>query len=209
MIFYDCSTAPNPRRARMFIAEKGLTIDTRDISIAKGEQLSPAFLKVNPRATLPVLVTDEGTVLAENLGIAAYLEARFPEPPLMGETPVEKGLVMMWNALVEQQGGMPIAETFRNSNRHMQGRAIPGPEDFDQIPELAERGRTRVAIFFDMIEERLSHSAYLAGDRFTLADITGFVFIDFARVIKTRIPEENTATRAWFDAIAARPSAAL
>lgn len=209
MIFYDCSTAPNPRRARMFIAEKGLEIETRDISIAKGEQLSPGFLKVNPRGMLPVLVTDEGAVLGENLGIAAYLEARFPEPPLLGSTPVEKGEVMMWNAIVEQQGGMPIAEVLRNSNPHMKGRAIPGPQDFEQIPELAERGRARVALFFDMIEERLGQSPYLAGERFTLADITGFVFIDFARVIRTRIPEGNTATRAWFDAIAARPSAAL
>lgn len=209
MIFYDCSTAPNPRRARMFIAEKGLEIETRDISIAKGEQLSPGFLKVNPRGMLPVLVTDEGAVLGENLGIAAYLEARFPEPPLLGSTPVEKGEVMMWNAIVEQQGGMPIAEVLRNSNPHMKGRAIPGPQDFEQIPELAERGRARVALFFDMIEERLGQSPYLAGERFTLADITGFVFIDFARVIRTRIPEGNTATRAWFNAIAARPSAAL
>lgn len=87
MLFYDCSTAPNPRRARMFIAEKGLTIETREISIAKGEQLSPAFRAVNPRATVPVLVTEDGTALTENLGIAAYLEARFPEPPLLGQSP--------------------------------------------------------------------------------------------------------------------------
>jgi len=87
MIFYDCSTAPNPRRARMFIAEKGLTIETRDISIARGEQLSPAFLAINPRATVPVLVTDEGDTLTENLGIAAYLEARFPNPPLLDQQP--------------------------------------------------------------------------------------------------------------------------
>ncbi|MGD9861945.1 MAG: glutathione S-transferase family protein [Pseudodonghicola sp.] len=209
MIFYDCSTAPNPRRARMFIAEKGLQIETRDISIARGEQLTPEFLQMNPRGTIPVLVTDEGAVLAENLGIAAYLEARFPEPPLLGTTPVERGEVMMWNAIVEQQGGMPIAEVLRNTNPHMKGRAIPGPQNFEQIPELAERGRARVALFFDMIEERLGQSPWLAGERFSLADITGFVFIDFARVIKTRIPEGNAATRAWFDAIAARPSAGL
>lgn len=209
MIFYDCSTAPNPRRARMFIAEKGLQIECRDISIAKGEQLSPDFLQVNPRGTIPVLVTDDGTVLGENLGIAAYLEAAFPEPPLMGVTPEEKGLVLMWNAMVEQHGGMPIAEVLRNTNPHMKGRAIPGPQNFDQIPELAERGRARVAVFFDMIEERLQQSAYLAGDSFSLADITGFVFIDFARVIKTRIPEGNSATLAWFEGIKARPSASL
>ena len=209
MIFYDCSTAPNPRRARMFIAEKGLEIENRDISIAKGEQLSDEFLKVNPRGTIPVLVTDDGTVLAENLGIAAYLEAAFPELPLMGASPEEKGLVMMWNAIVEQQGGIPIAEVLRNSNPHMKGRAVTGPVDFDQIPELAERARARVALFFDQLEERLQQSAYLAGDSFTLADITGFVFVDFARVIRTRIPEGNAATLDWFERIKARPSAAL
>lgn len=208
MIFYDCSTAPNPRRARMFIAEKGLEIETRDISIAKGEQLSQEFLAVNPRGTIPVLVADDGTVLAENLGIAAYLEAAFPEPPLMGTTPAEKGLVMMWNAIVEQQGGLPIAEVLRNTNPHMKGRAIPGPVDFEQIPELAERGRARVALFFDQLEERLQQVPYLAGETFTLADITGFVFVDFARVIRTRIPEENAATLDWFERIKARPSAA-
>ena len=209
MIFYDCSTAPNPRRARMFIAEKGLEIETRDVSIAKGEQLSQDFLAVNPRGTIPVLVTDDGTVLSENLGIAAYLEAAFPEPPLMGVTPEEKGLVMMWNAIVEQQGGMPIAEVLRNTNPHMKGRAIPGPLDFEQIPELAERGRARVGFFFNQLEERLQHSPWLAGERFTLADITGFVFVDFARVIRARIPEDNSATLDWFDRIKSRPSAAL
>lgn len=209
MIFYDCSTAPNPRRARMFIAEKGLDFESRDISIAKGEQLSPEFLGINPRGTIPVLVTDDGTVLAENLGIAAYLEAAHPEPPLMGGTPEEKGLVMMWNAIVEHQGGLPIAEVLRNSNPHMKGRAIPGPVNFEQIPELAARGRHRVGLFFEMLEQRLQASRYLAGDRFSLADITGFVFVDFARVIRARIPEQNRATQAWFDAIKARPSAAL
>ena len=209
MLFYDCSTAPNPRRARMFIAEKGLEIESRDISIAKSEQLSVEFLAINPRATIPVLVTDSGAVLTENLGIAAYLEAAFPEPPLMGQTPDEKGAVLMWNAIVEQQGGLPVAEVLRNTNPHMKGRAIPGQTNFEQIPALAERGMARVDLFFDLLEARLTNSKYLALDHFTLADITCFVFVDFARVIRQRIPEGNTATQAWFDAIKSRPSAAL
>ncbi len=209
MLFYDCSTAPNPRRARMFIAEKGLEIETRDISIAKGEQLSEEFRAVNPNATIPVLVTDEGTALTENLGIAAYLEARFPEPPLMGRTPDEKGSVLMWNSIVEQQGGAPIAEALRNTHPAFEGRAIPGPVSHAQIPELAQRGTARVARFFDILEDRLTQSAFIASDVFTLADISTFVFVDFARVIKMKIPQENTATLAWFDKIAARPSAQL
>lgn len=209
MIFYDCSTAPNPRRARMFIAEKGLEIETREVSIAKGEQLSAAFRAINPRATVPVLVTDEGTVLTENMGIAAYLEARCPEPPLMGRTPDEKGLVLMWNAIVEQQGGLPIAETLRNSHPAFKDRAIPGPSNYAQIPELAQRGKDRVARFYDLLEARLTESRFLAGDEFTLADISAFVFVDFARVIKMRIPEGNAATTAWFENIKSRPSASL
>ena len=209
MLFYDCSTAPSPRRARMFIAETGLEIETRNISIAEGEQLRPEFLSVNPRATVPVLVTDDGTTLTENLGIAAYLDAAFPEPPLMGRTPEEKGLVLMWNATAETQGGLPIAEALRNGNPHMKGRAVTGTANYDQIPELAERGLARAAAFFDLLEDRLQQSPFIATDHFTLADITAYVFVDFARVIKMRIPEENTASQAWFAAIKSRPSASL
>ncbi len=209
MLFYDCATAPNPRRARMFIAEKGLKIETRDISIAKGEQMGADFLAVNPRATIPVLVTDEGTTLTENLGIAAYLEARFPEPPLMGQTPDEKGTVLMWNAIVEQQGGAPIGETLRNTHPSFADRAIPGPANYAQIPELAERGKARVASFFALLENRLKESAFVVGENFSIADISAFVFVDFARVIRMRIPEENVATINWFETIKQRPSASL
>ncbi|MEW2919233.1 glutathione S-transferase [Ruegeria sp. ANG10] len=209
MLFYDCKTAPNPRRARMFIAEKGLEIETREVSIGKGEQLSDAFKAINPNATLPVLITDEGTALTENLGIAAYLEARFPEPPLMGRTPDEKGLVLTWNSIVEQQGGAPIAETLRNTHPAFADRAIPGPMNHAQIPELAQRGAARVRHFFDLLEMRLAESPYIAGSEFTLADISTFVFVDFARVIKTRIPQENSAALAWFEKVGTRPSAQL
>lgn len=209
MKFYDCSTAPSPRRARMFIAEKGLEIETQDISIIKGEQLSPEFLKINPLATIPVLVTDRGTKLTENIGIATYLEEKFPEPPLMGEGAEEKAQVMMWNAICEIQGGMPIAEALRNGNPHMKDRAVTGVTNYEQIPALAERGAARARAFMDVLEERLSHSAYVASGRFTFADITAFVFVDFARVIKLRVPTECPAVQAWYDGIKARPSAAL
>ena len=206
MIFYDCATAPSPRRARMFIAEKGLTPEIRHINLGKGEHLSDSFRAVNPDATVPVLVTDEGLTLTENNGIVSYLEGRYPSPPLMGETPEQKGLVAQWNALVEQRGGQPIAEALRNGNPAMKGRALAGPVDFEQIPALAERGMQRVGLYFDLLEKRLSETPYLAGENFTWADISAYVFADFARVIRMRIPEENTATRDWFERIAARPS---
>lgn len=209
MLFYDCATAPSPRRARMFIAEKGVEVETCEVSIAKGEQLRPEFLAINPRATVPVLVTEGGTALTENLGIAAYLEAAFPDRPLMGRNPEEKGLVLMWNTIAEIQGGLPIAEALRNGNPHMKDRAVTGTVNHAQIPELAERGMVRARAFFDLLEERLSQSPFLATDHLTLADITAFVFVGFARVIKLRLNDTHPATRTWYDNIAARPSAAL
>lgn len=209
MLFYDCSTAPNPRRARMFIAEKGLEIETRDISIAKGEQLLPEFRAVNPRATLPVLITEAGNVLTENVAIALYLEDMFPDPPLMGVGPEERAQVLNWNAIAEQQGAMPVAEAFRNSNRHMKGRALPGPAGFEQIPELAERGMARIGLFLDLLEQRLQDSPFVALDRFSLADISAFVFIEFARVVRVSIPDGHSATLDWYGRVKARPSAAL
>ncbi|MFP3383543.1 glutathione S-transferase family protein [Tritonibacter sp. SIMBA_163] len=209
MIFFDCSTAPNPRRARMVLAEKGLTPEVREISIAKGEQLSAEFRAINPHGMVPALELDDGTLLTENLGIAAYLEALQPEPPLLGRGAREKGLVMMWNAMVEQQGGLPIAEALRNSHPAFENRAVPGPVDCPQIPALAERGRARAEAFFGLLEARLQQVPYLAGENFSFADITAFVFVDFARVIKMPVPQSHEATLDWQARIAARPSAAL
>jgi glutathione S-transferase len=115
----------------------------------------------------------------------------------------------MWNAIVEQQGGAPVAEALRNTHPAFENRAIPGPDHYAQIPELAERGQARTARFFDLLEERLQDSPFLATDHFTLADISAFVFVDFARVIKMRVPEANTATLAWQEAIRERPSSQL
>lgn len=209
MIFFDCSTAPSPRRARMFIAEKGLTVDTREISLAKGEQLSAEFLTVNPGATVPTLVTDTGLTLTENIAIAAYLEAIHPEPPLMGRTPEEKAEILMWNARLEQQLGLAVAEALRNANPHMKGRALPGPDDFEQIPALAERGLQRTTLFFDRLDEHLATRDHIAANGFSLADITGYVFVDFARVVKIRVDDSRPNLKRWYDAIAARPSASL
>ncbi len=209
MIFYDCSTAPSPKRARMFIAEKGLDIETHDISIAEGAHLAPDFLAVNPHATLPALVTDEGAVLTQNNGIATYLEAKFPEPPLLGTTPVEQGLVADWNTIAETQLGLPLSEALRNGNPRMAGRALTGPRNFDQIPELAQRGLTRLDDFYTLLETRLQTSQWVALDSFSMADITTYVFVSYTRVVKKSIPEANAATLDWFARMKSRPSAAL
>lgn len=209
MIFYDCATAPSPRRARMFIAEKGIQIETQNIDMRVNEQRSEAFLAVNPRATVPALVTKAGQVLSENVAIAVYLEEIYADSPLMGVGAEQKALVMMWNAICEMQGGMAIAEALRNSHPAMKGRALPGPHDYEQIPELAARGLARIDVFFETLEARLQTSPWLAGDSFTMADITGFVFCDFARVVRKPIPEKCVALTKWFALISERPSASL
>ncbi|WP_204115033.1 glutathione binding-like protein [Shimia biformata] len=209
MIFYDCSTAPSPRRARMFIAEKGLKVDSREVSLARNEQFDPAFLEINPRATVPVLITEEGNVLNENLGIAAYLERLCPEPPLIGTNAEETGEIWSWTATAEQTGGIAIAEALRNGNPHMKGRALPGPDDFDQIPELARRGMARSALFFDRLDAHLDGRDFIATERFTLADITCFVFVDFARVIKLRVDDKRPNLNRWYQAVKSRPSAQM
>ena len=209
MIFYDCPTAPSPRRARMLIAEKEISVDTRSVDLRAGEHLQPDFLALNPRGTVPVLVSDAGTVLTENLGIAAFLEAAFPDIPMMGRTPDEIGEVWMWTVICEQQGGLPMSEALRNAAPALKNRALPGPVPYAQIPELAARGRARLAAFFDLLEDRLTGRDWLAGEGFSLADVTGFVFVDYSRVVKMGLPETHTSALAWFDRIAARPSARL
>ena len=209
MIFYTNATAPSPRRARMLLAEKGLTPEVHELSLVDGDQHAPAFLAINPNATVPVLVTDDGTVLTENLGIAAYLEAHRPDPPMIGTTPEQIGLTWSWTAFAEQQGGMAIAEALRNGNPKLKGRALPGPVAYDQIPALAERGMTRSRHFFDRLDTRLSDTPYLAGNAFTLADITAFCFVDFARIIQLRVDDSRPALQDWFTRVAARPSAQL
>jgi len=207
MIFYDCATAPSPRRARMAIAEKGLEIETRQIDLRSGEQLGEAFRAINPRCTVPVLVTQDGITLTENTAIAAYLEDTQPEPPLFGTTPAERALVFQWNAIAEAQGGMAMAEALRNGSPAMAGRALPGPLNLDQIPELAQRGRKRLAAFKDMMDAHLDGRDRIAVDHFSYADITAFVFLDYARVVKMEVTEEHPNLTAFMNRMRARPSA--
>jgi glutathione S-transferase len=209
MKFYDCQPAPNPRRARIFIAEKGLDIETVQVDLGKGEQLSDDFKRINPRCTVPVLELDDGTFLTENAGIAAYLEAVAPGPPLLGSTPEEKGLVANWDARVELEGLWPVADALRNRTKGMVGRAITGPTSYEQIPELAERGRARTVEFFAMLNERLGESEYVAGSTFSIADITALVVVDFAGWVKLGPADDHTNTKRWYDAVSKRPSASL
>ncbi len=207
MKFYDCTTAPSPRRVRMFLAEKQVSIPTVQVDLRSGEQHSEAFRAINPRCTVPVLTLDDGSHLNEALAICWYLERRFPEPALFGDDPGQQARVLMWNALCEQEGFFAAAEAFRNRAKGLKGRALTGQEGYAQIEALAERGRTRVLRWMADLDARLSAVPFIAGEGFTLADITAFIAIDFAGWVKLAVPEQHRHLTRWREQVAARASA--
>jgi glutathione S-transferase len=206
---YDCATAPSPRRARILLAEKGVVHETVQVDLRSGEQLSAAYRAVNPQCTVPALRTEEGGLLTDNAGIAAYIEARFPQPPLMGSTPTEKALIASWQWRIEFEGLMAIAEALRNSAPAMVNRALPGPVDYPQIPELAQRGLARVQQFFVMLNERLAGRDFVAAETFSIADISAVVAVDFARVVKVKPGDQHPHLQRWRAAMASRPAMSL
>lgn len=205
---YDCATAPSPRRARILLAEKGVAHRTVEVDLRSGEQLGDAFRQINPQCTVPVLQTEDGLRLTDNAGITAYLEARYPQPPLLGRTPQEKAEIASWNWRVEFEGLLAIAETLRNSSPAMANRALPGPVDYAQIPELAQRGLARIQLFFTTLNDRLADREFMATERFSVADITAVVAVDFARAAKVRPGETHPHLQRWRLAMAQRPSMA-
>jgi len=206
---YDCATAPSPRRARILLAEKGVPHETVWVDLRTGEQMSAAFRAINPQCTVPALRVEEGDVLTDNAAIAAYLEAKYPEPQLLGRTPLEKAYIASWNWRVEFEGLIAIAEALRNSSPAMVNRALPGPNDYPQIPELAQRGLARVQQFFAMLDAHLATSDFVAGDNFSIADITAVVGVDFARIVKVKPTEQHPHLQRWRAAMALRPAMAL
>lgn len=208
---YDCATAPSPRRARILLAEKGVAHETVQIDLRNNEQLGEAYRRINPQCTVPALRTEDdgGLLLTDNAAIAAYLEARFPEPPLLGVTPVEKAEVASWQWRAEFEGLMSVAEALRNSSPGLVNRALPGPVDYAQIPELAERGVAKLNQFFAVLNDRLAERAFIATERFSLADITAVVAVDFARAVKVKPGDAHPHLQRWRASMAERPSMAL
>jgi len=207
MKFYDCSTAPSPRRVRIFLAEKGISVPTVQVDLRGGEQFGAAFRAINPDATVPVLELDDGTRIADAIGICVYFEAAHPRPPLMGGDAKDKAIVTEWQRVAERNGFYAVMEAFRNSTPAFKVRALPGPHDYAQIPALAERGRARIMHFFALMEEQLAHSEFVAGPRYSIADITTLVTVDFAGWVKLPIPQECSHLRRWHAEVSARPSA--
>lgn len=210
MKFYDCATAPSPRLVRIFIAEKGLGdhIETVEVNLREGAQMTPEFRAINPNCTVPVLETDDGTRFLSTQGCWRYLEAAFPEPPLLGRTAEEQGRVADLAWWAEMEGFMAVGEALRNSAPRLKDRALVGPHNYAQIPELAERGRQRIPRFFAWLDEILADSAFLAGDAFSAADIAALVAVDFAGWLNFELPEGAANARRWHAAVSARPSAA-
>jgi glutathione S-transferase len=206
MKFYDCATAPSPRRVRVFLAEKGVSLPIVQVDLKSGQQLTESFRKINPACTVPVLTLDDGTVITEAIAICRYLEDIYPDPPLLGVDARDRALVSMWDHRAEVEGFLAVSEAFRNEARGLRERAVTGVEKTAQIPELATRGRMRIARFFDVLDSRLGESAFLAGPHFTMADITSSISVAFASWVKMEVPDDHANLRRWYNAVKERPS---
>lgn len=207
MKLYDCQPAPNPRRVRIFIAEKGLEIPTTQVDLMGREQHSEAFRAINPLCDVPVLELDDGTHISQVNGICRYLDAAFPEPSLYGGDAKQQGLIAMWDNYAVNQGLSAVADAFRNYSKGFRDHAVLGLRSYAQIPELAERGRSRAHDFMEDLNGFLAEHEYLAGDQFSAADITAMVTMDFAKQVKIDIPQTHTHLQRWYDAVSSRPSA--
>ena len=208
MKLYDCAIAPNPRRARIFIAEKGLELTRVEVDILGGENLASAYLAINPRGLLPTLELDDGTRIDEVVSICRYLEELYPSPPLLGTTAIERALVSSRQRQMEFDGMIAASEVFRNTSPLFATRSLPGnPDGVTAIPQLVTRGNQTLVRFFAALEKYLGQSEFVAGDRYTLADITALCAVDFAGWSQIGIPESCAHTQRWYAAASARPSA--
>ena len=177
------------------------------VDLGKRAQMDPNYAKLNPYQQIPALELDNGSILTESAAICLYLEKLQPKPCLMGGTILEQAQILMWDRRMEINGLMPVADAFRNANRFFEGRAMSGPDNLEQIPALAERGKYRVKRFMERLDSFLEGKDYVAGEAFSIADITAFVALDFARVIKVKPPTKLINLTRWFKDIEVRPSA--
>jgi glutathione S-transferase len=209
MKLYHSASSPNSRRVRIFVAEKGLSIPLVAVDLGQGEQHSDAYRAVNPRRVVPTLVLQDGTVIGEVPAICRYIEETHPMPPLLGETAQEKAQVSMWERRAELEGFAAVMEAIRNTAPGLKGRAIAGSHDYEQIPALAERSKLRVKNFFADFDARLGEAPFVAGQRFSVADITALVAVDFAaKAISVAVPDHHRSLKRWYDTVSSRASMA-
>ena len=203
---YHAANSPNSRRVRIFLAEKGLRPTLIPVDLGAGEQHSDAYRAINPRRVVPAMVLEDGTTIGEVPAIMRYLDEAFPETPMLGATPKDKGLVVMWERFAELEGFAVVMEGVRNRAERLTGRAIAGPHGYEQIPALVARSMLRVKNFLIDMNERLEQVSFVAGEQFSAADITALVTIDFAKALDISIPEEHRALIRWKNTVSARPS---
>ena len=200
MKLYDGGRAPNPRRVRIFLAEKGIDVPVEPVDLGAGAHKSDAFTALNPMQRLPVLVLDDGTVIAESIAICRYFEGLRPEPPLFGRGGKEAALVEMWNRRVELNLYAAVSAVFRHLH--------PAMKDMEeQVPEWGEANKPRALEFLGLLDRELGDRSYVAGEDFSVADITGLVAVDFMKAAKLELPEQFGNVRRWHGHLAARPSA--
>lgn len=208
MKLFDAKHAPSPRRVRIFLAEKGIKIERETIDLRHDEQLSPAFLAVNPRGTVPALLLDDGTLINESSAICRYFEALQPEPNLFGRDAREIALVEAWTRRIETDCYAAIVYVFRNANPIFRDRGVTGKwPQLPQIPELVTRGRQMFETFLEAMDARLARESHVAGDRFTFADITLLVSLDFGKAAALVPDEKHTNLWRWWVAARERDSA--
>ena len=200
MKLYGSPVAPNPRRVRIFLAEKDIEVPTVDVDIIKAENRQPDFLAKNPLGGVPILELDDGAIIAESTAICRYFEETKPEPPLMGLDATDRAIVEMWLRRVEFEVTFPIFQTFRNTHDFFKGRIT-------QVPEWGAACKKRAIEQLAWLNGELTDRPFVAGDRYTIADIALLVGIDFGRVSEIRIdPEHKNLTR-WYGEVSSRPSA--
>jgi glutathione S-transferase len=201
MKLYDGGRAPNPRRTRIFLAEKGIRLPTEQIDLGAMQHKSDAFRAINPLMRLPALVLDDGTVITESIAICRYFEAVQPDPCLFGRGALEMARIEMWNRRLELHLLAPVSHVFRNSHPAMKEMEVP------QVAAWADANRPRVLEFLGMLDRDLGDRPFVAGNAFTVADITGLVALDFMKPAKLAVPDELANVKRWHTALAARPSA--
>ena len=192
----------------MFLAEKELEIPSVQINTREREHYGEAYQAVNPHNVVPALELDNGACIGESVAICRYIEETHPEPPLMGRDAQEKAVVEMWNRRAELEGYLAAADAVRNSMPLFENRGLPGvPEPVPQIPALAERGKLALDRFFDKLDKQLAENQFVAGEAISIADITAFVAIEFAKWDDNDIPDSCANVSRWYAEMSARPSA--
>ncbi len=207
MKIYDWHIAPNPRRLHIYLAEKGLKIPLEEVG-GEDTRLIPSYVAKYPHAMVPMLELDDGTCIGEAMAICRYFEEIHPDPPLMGIDAKDKAIVEMWEKRANEEGMLPASELFRNTSPDFADRGLPGSaEPIPQVPELIVRAKARMARFYRKFDEQLATNEFVAGPRYTIADITTLCAVDFGKWTDLDIPEDCKNMRRWYEAVSARPSA--